>query len=71
MVTTAVVGSIIHNPELHVDGRAHISMQIDHENKEIFIFKREQKTLIDEQTKSMHDSDACMWSYFWDSDNTT
>ena len=58
------VAIIIHNPELYVDGRAYISMQIDPENEEICILKREQKTLIDEQAKSMHDSDACMWSYF-------
>ena len=58
------VAIIIHNPELHVDGRAYISMQVDPENNEIFNFKREQKTLIDEQVKSMHDSDACMWLYF-------
>ena len=58
------VAIIIHNPELHIDDRAFISMQVDPDNEEIFIFKREQKTFIDEQVKSMHDSDACMWSYF-------
>ena len=58
------VAIIIHNPELHVHGSAYLSMQIALENDKIFIVKREQKVLIDEQVKSMHDNDACMWSYF-------
>ena len=34
------VAIIIHNnPELYVEGRAYISMQIDPENEEIFILK--------------------------------
>ena len=39
-------------------------MQVNPENDEIFILKREQRVFIDEQVKSMHDNDACMWSYF-------
>ena len=55
---------VIHKPELHVHESAHYGMQVNPEHDEMFILKREQKSFIDEQVKSMHDSDACMWSYF-------
>ena len=55
---------IVHKPELYVHGSAYYGMQANLENDKIFILKREKKVLIDEQVKSMHDKDACMWSYF-------
>ena len=53
---------IYHMWRLRVDGVVYFSMQLNPNEEEFIILKKDQKVFVDKSTSEMCDKDACMWS---------
>ena len=54
---------ICHAWRLRGDLVADFSMQLNPDEEEFAIMKKDQKDFVDKNTGEMYDKDACMWSY--------